>query len=163
EDVDSPIGGGLQGRRVHRQAQVAQHLDHSPLDPRLVGYFQVERSADVEQHRFDHRLAPGPNGATFKAYGGSKMNRLLALPAATAALAVALPAFAALPVGAKAPDFSTAAFQAGKQTSFSLAEARKKGPVVVYFFPAAYTGGCNLEAKAFADAMDQFTANGATV
>ncbi|HYD44459.1 MAG TPA: peroxiredoxin [Phenylobacterium sp.] len=89
------------------------------------------------------------------------MIRSLAL--GLALTAVAAPAFAALKVGAKAPDFSTAAFQAGKQTSFSLAEARRKGPVVVFFFPAAYTGGCNLEAKAFADAMDQFTANGATV
>lgn len=90
------------------------------------------------------------------------MNRSLALGLALTALA-ATPALAALKVGAKAPDFSTQAFQAGKQTTFSLAEARKKGPVVVYFFPAAYTGGCNLEAKAFADSMDQFTANGATV
>lgn len=89
------------------------------------------------------------------------MIRALTLSLATAVLAS--PALAALPVGAKAPDFTAAAFQAGKQTTFSLAEARKKGPVVVYFFPAAYTGGCNLEAKAFADAMDQFTANGATV
>lgn len=89
------------------------------------------------------------------------MIRSLALGLALTALAA--PAWAALKVGAKAPDFSTAAFQAGKQTNFSMAEARKKGPVVVFFFPAAYTGGCNLEAKAFADAMDQFTAGGATV
>lgn len=89
------------------------------------------------------------------------MIRSLALGLALASLAA--PASAALKVGAKAPDFSTAAFQAGKQTNFSMAEARKKGPVVVFFFPAAYTGGCNLEAKAFADSMDQFTANGATV
>ena len=86
----------------------------------------------------------------------------LALLAAVAAL-VASPALAALKEGAKAPDFVLQGFQAGKPLTFSLAEARKKGPVVLYFFPAADTPGCNIEAKMFADAIPQFTANGATV
>lgn len=87
---------------------------------------------------------------------------LLALIAAAAAL-LATPALAALKAGDKAPDFTAQGFQAGKALTFSLAEARKKGPVVLYFFPAADTAGCNLEAKMFADAMPQFTASGATV
>jgi thioredoxin-dependent peroxiredoxin len=86
----------------------------------------------------------------------------LALAAAVAALA-ATPALAALKAGDKAPDFTAQGFQAGKALNFSLAEARRKGPVVLYFFPAADTAGCNLEAKMFADAMPQFAANGATV
>lgn len=86
----------------------------------------------------------------------------LALLAAVAAL-VASPALAALKEGAAAPDFTLQGFQAGKALTFSLADARKKGPVVVYFFPAADTPGCNIEAKMFADAIPQFTANGATV
>ena len=88
------------------------------------------------------------------------MKRLAAL--AIAAL-IATPAAAALKVGDKAPDFTAPGFQAGKALTFSLAEARKKGPVVLYFFPAADTKGCNLEAKLFADAMPKFAAQGATV
>lgn len=87
-------------------------------------------------------------------------------PAFSAAILAALcatPAFAALKNGDKAPDFTADGFQAGKALKFSLADARKKGPVVLYFFPAADTKGCNLEAKMFADAMPQFAANGATV
>lgn len=85
------------------------------------------------------------------------------LTAAAIAAVVATPAFAGLKAGDKAPDFTAPGFQAGKSLTFSLAEARKKGPVVLYFFPAADTAGCNLEAKMFADAMPQFAANGATV
>ncbi len=83
--------------------------------------------------------------------------------AAAAALLVSAPALAALPVGAKAPVFSADAFQAGKASKFSLADALKKGPVVLYFFPAAHTQGCNIEAHLFADAIDKFKAQGATV
>ena len=75
----------------------------------------------------------------------------------------ASPAFAALKAGDKAPDFTAPGFMAGKALNFSMADARKKGPVVLYFFPAADTKGCNLEAKMFADAMDQYKALGATV
>src|ERR1700677_498188 len=89
------------------------------------------------------------------------MKRLLAL--AFAATLIAAPAFAALPVGATAPDFSAQASQAGKQFSFKLSDALKKGPVVLYFFPAAFTSGCTIEAHDFADATDKFAALGATV
>ncbi len=77
--------------------------------------------------------------------------------------AVASPAFAALAPGAAAPDFKAPAFLAGKPFDYHLDEALKKGPVVLYFFPAAHTGGCNLEAHLFAEAVDQFKAQGATV
>src|SRR5881398_3966459 len=76
---------------------------------------------------------------------------------------VALPLYAALPDGAKAPDFSTVASLAGKEFRFSLADALKKGPVVLYFFPAAFTPGCNIEAEQFAAAIPKFKAAGATV
>ena len=82
---------------------------------------------------------------------------------AMAAALVALPVHAALPEGAKAPDFSTVASKAGKEFRFSLADALKKGPVVLYFYPAAFTPGCNIEAHQFAEASGQFEALGATV
>jgi peroxiredoxin Q/BCP len=83
--------------------------------------------------------------------------------AAAAATLISAPAFAALPVGAKAPVFSAPAFQAGKSFQFEMAKALKKGPVVLYFFPAAHTQGCNIEAHLFADNIDKFKAQGATV
>lgn len=85
------------------------------------------------------------------------------LPILAVALLVATPAFAALAPGAKAPDFQTRGAIAGKIVPVSLSAALKKGPVVLYFFPAAYTGGCNAEAAAFAEAIPDFTAAGATV
>jgi len=80
----------------------------------------------------------------------------------TASLASAS-AFAALPEGAKAPDFTTQASLAGKAYTFSLADALKKGPVVLYFYPAAFTPGCTVEAHNFAEATDKFKSLGATV
>jgi thioredoxin-dependent peroxiredoxin len=93
------------------------------------------------------------------------MNRILAgaVLAASLAGALALPASAALPVGAAAPDFSLPATLGGHQFNFSLADALKKGPVVVYFYPAAFTSGCTIEAHAFAAAIDQYKALHATV
>jgi peroxiredoxin len=88
------------------------------------------------------------------------------LPAAVAALALAVfagAAQAALPVGAKAPAFSTQGAKGGKVMSFDLKAALKKGPVVLYFYPKAFTQGCTLEAHAFADATDDFAKLGATV
>ena len=73
------------------------------------------------------------------------------------------PASAALPVGAAAPMFTTKASLAGKPFDFSLADALKKGPVVLYFFPAAFTSGCTFEAHEFAEATDAFAKLGATV
>jgi thioredoxin-dependent peroxiredoxin len=77
--------------------------------------------------------------------------------------AIALPALAALSEGTKAPDFTTQASLAGKEFTFSLKDALKKGPVVVYFYPSAYTGGCNIQAHTFAENIDQFSAAGASV
>jgi thioredoxin-dependent peroxiredoxin len=72
-------------------------------------------------------------------------------------------ALAALPNGVTAPDFTAQASLAGKPFTFSLAEALKQGPVVLYFYPAAFTSGCTIEAHNFAEATDQFKALGATV
>ena len=76
---------------------------------------------------------------------------------------VSLPVWAALKVGDKAPDFSARGSLAGKEFNFSLADALKKGPVVVYFYPSAYTKGCDLEAHTFAEQKDKFDAAGATI
>lgn len=77
--------------------------------------------------------------------------------------ALTLPAAAALKPGASAPDFSAKGSLAGKPFDFSLKDALKKGPVVVYFYPAAYTQGCNIEAHTFAESKDKFDAAGATI
>ncbi len=76
---------------------------------------------------------------------------------------VAAPAQAALKPGDKAPDFKARASLGGKEFTFSLAEALKKGPVVLYFYPAAFTPGCTIEAHEFAEAMGKFQALGASV
>lgn len=68
-----------------------------------------------------------------------------------------------LEVGATAPDFTTTGALAGKEFRFSLADKLKDGPVVLYFFPKAFTEGCTIEANMFADATAEFTAAGATV
>jgi peroxiredoxin len=73
------------------------------------------------------------------------------------------PLYAALAPGARAPDFTTQASLAGKPFTFSLADALKSGPVVLYFYPAAFTPGCTVEAHNFAEATDKFKALGATV
>src|ERR1700740_378509 len=78
-------------------------------------------------------------------------------------LLLSTPVFAALKVGDKAPEFTTAATLAGKPFTFSLAEALKQGPVVLYFYPAAFTPGCTVEAHEFAEATEKFKALGATV
>ena len=75
----------------------------------------------------------------------------------------ATPGFAALKQGDSAPDFKAQASLAGKEFTFSLRDALKKGPVVVYFYPAAFTGGCNLQAHTFAENHDKFAAAGASV
>ena len=75
----------------------------------------------------------------------------------------AWPATAALPIGSNAPDFRTMGALGGKPFRLHLAEQLRSGPVVLYFYPKAFTKGCTLEAKAFADAMPQFRAAGARV
>ena len=79
------------------------------------------------------------------------------------ALVTTVPALAALKDGTKAPDFTLQATQGGKVFTFNLADALKKGPVVLYFYPAAFTPGCTIEAHDFADAIDRYKALHATV
>ena len=88
------------------------------------------------------------------------MKRLLAL--SLVALIPSVP-YAALDIGERAPDFAVPAALDGKVYKFSLAEALKKGPVVLYFFPAAFSEGCSVEAHEFAEANAQFAALGASV
>jgi peroxiredoxin len=90
------------------------------------------------------------------------MYRRFLFIAAMAALSTA-PALASLQVGANAPDFKAQASLGGKVFDFSLADTLKKGPVVLYFYPAAFTKGCTIEAHEFADAVDQYKKLGATV
>ena len=89
------------------------------------------------------------------------MKRLLVAILSVGVLTI--PAFAALKQGDKAPDFSAKASLAGKEFNYSLKDALKKGPVVVYFYPSAYTGGCNIEAHTFAENKEKFDAVGATI
>jgi peroxiredoxin Q/BCP len=79
------------------------------------------------------------------------------------AIAISHPAQAALAVGASAPDFSTQASLGGKVSTFALHDALKRGPVVLYFYPAAFTEGCTIEAHEFAEATDRYKALGAQV
>jgi peroxiredoxin len=91
------------------------------------------------------------------------MTRLAKLAAAAALVLAATPAFAALKAGDPAPDFKAPAYLAGNAFEYKLADALRHGPVVVYFFPAAHTAGCNLEAHLFSEAIDEFKAAGASV
>jgi peroxiredoxin len=91
------------------------------------------------------------------------MNRSLPLAALAALALAAAPAYATLSKGASAPEFVAKGAQAGKPITFDLKAALKKGPVVLYFFPAAFTPGCNIEAETFAQAIPKFKAAGATV
>ena len=84
------------------------------------------------------------------------------LSVALAAL-IGVPVVASLKVADIAPDFSARASLAGKEFKFSLQDALKKGPAVVYFYPSAYTQGCDLEAHTFATEKDKFDAAGATI
>ena len=94
------------------------------------------------------------------------MKRHLSISVASGALIAVLlstPAVAALKPGATAPDFTAEASRAGKDFTFSLKQALKKGPVVLYFYPSAFTGGCDLEAHTFATDKAKFDAAGATI
>ena len=89
------------------------------------------------------------------------MKTLLQVLAVSAVLSI--PVLAALKAGEAGPDFSAKASLAGKEFAFSLKDALKKGPAVVYFYPSAYTQGCDLEAHTFAENKDKFDAAGATI
>jgi peroxiredoxin Q/BCP len=88
------------------------------------------------------------------------IRRLAVLLASTV---IAFPAVAALQEGEIAPAFTAQASLAGKTFAYSLKDALKSGPVVVYFYPSAFTGGCNAQAHAFSESKDKFTAAGATI
>jgi len=85
------------------------------------------------------------------------------LLAAIASCALALPAFASLKAGDTAPPFEAQASFAGAASPYSLKQALAKGPVVVYFYPSAYTSGCNVQAHAFAVNHEKFGAAGASI
>ncbi|MFC0204903.1 peroxiredoxin [Novosphingobium soli] len=89
--------------------------------------------------------------------------RILTAVAALGLLAFSGTAQASLAVGAKAPPFQAKGAKGGKEVDFDLAAALRKGPVVLYFYPKAFTQGCTLEAHAFAEATPEFAALGATV
>lgn len=91
------------------------------------------------------------------------MRRTLASIGVLALLLAASVAEASLPVGAAAPAFATKGAKAGKEVGFDLKKALRRGPVVLYFYPKAFTKGCTLEAHAFAEATPDFEALGATV
>ncbi|MGZ8363887.1 MAG: peroxiredoxin [Caulobacteraceae bacterium] len=82
---------------------------------------------------------------------------------AAACVLTALPAAAALQPGATAPEFTAVGSMAGKAFTFDLAETLKKGPVVLYFFPKAFTGGCDAQAHMFSEAVGDYAALHATV
>ena len=92
-----------------------------------------------------------------------KLTTIKTAIAASALLCACSSANAALPVGAHAPEFATQASLAGKPFHFDLAAALAKGPVVLYFYPAAFTKGCTIEAHDFAEATAEFNRLGATV
>lgn len=92
-----------------------------------------------------------------------RKNRSLGLFLAAALTLASHSALAALKVGDATPDFSADAALGGAVFKFSLAQALKKGPVVLYFYPKAFTSGCTVEAHNFAEATAQFNALGATV
>ena len=85
------------------------------------------------------------------------------LACALALLGLSLPAFAALDIGESAPTFNAQAALGGTVYNFSLTDSLKQGPVVLYFFPAAYSEGCSIEAHDFAEAVEEFKALGASV
>ncbi len=110
-------------------------------------------------------VRPGPvdvHAARGHPIPGDPMKRLAPLFLACGLLAGPA-AHAALDVGAPAPDFSAQASLGGNVFTFKLAEALKQGPVVLYFYPAAFTAGCTIEAHDFAEATDEYKSLGATV
>jgi peroxiredoxin len=89
--------------------------------------------------------------------------RFVSLAAALALSTLSGPSWAVLPVGAKAPDFQTQGALGGKRFTLKLRQQLRKGPLVLYFFPAAFTKGCTLETREFAEAIDDFRKEGAQV
>jgi thioredoxin-dependent peroxiredoxin len=108
-------------------------------------------------------LRPGPLEDNTMRFQPSRPLAGLSLAIAALASTAFSPAHAALKEGDAAPEFTLQASLAGKAFTYSLKDALKKGPVVVYFYPSAFTGGCNLQARTFAEHIDKFAAAGASV
>lgn len=113
----------------------------------------------------DHPLRPSaaPFDGAPPADRRSRIRGVRLLCGGLLAASLTLSAHAALKEGDTAPAFSAPASLAGKTFSFSLREALRRGPVVVYFYPSAYTGGCNVQAHTFAIHHDEFAAAGASI
>jgi thioredoxin-dependent peroxiredoxin len=113
--------------------------------------------------RFDRETRRELVNAKRPAGRSARLRAALNAMAGALLAATALSGHAALKVGARAPDFSTEAALGGKAFRFALAEALARGPVVLYFYPKAFTSGCTIEAHEFAEATPRFDELGATV
>jgi thioredoxin-dependent peroxiredoxin len=116
----------------------------------------------IDRGRLDQRLTGGPRSQVKEPVKIEGIVMRLVV-ASLLLLGLALPAEAALKNGTAAPDFTAQATLGGKEFVFSLADALKRGPVVLYFYPAAFTKGCTIEAHDFAEAIGKYKALGATV
>jgi len=105
--------------------------------------------------------SPIRHSMVLKFEGVTTVKRLLLTCLVSAA--ICSPALAALKPGDKAPLFTASASLAGKEFRYSLEESLKKGPVVVYFYPSAYTQGCNVQARTFSVNQEKFAAAGASI
>lgn len=139
------------------------NADPSNADPSNAERSNAERSAAMDSTPV-HCAMLAAIGLRRRAAGLVRRGLLAAGLVASMVLPAMLPsAHAALEAGAAAPGFAIDGAMGGEAFRFDLAQALKKGPVVVYFYPKAFTQGCTLEANAFAEAMDQYQALGATV
>lgn len=120
----------------------------------------IARDRRTTYHACD-RSQQKPSGAWSNLKRDENMKKLLHIAIASAVLAA--PAYAALEAGAQAPQFTAPASLDGKEFTYSLKEALSEGPTVVYFYPSAYTMGCNIQARTFALNMDKFKEAGASV
>jgi thioredoxin-dependent peroxiredoxin len=141
------------------------HREGRRFEPVIAHQFHAQAIRGIAEHETpDHGEGTHRQSGVAcddRSWSDKHMKYLIALT--VVAIVSPLPAMAALPVGAPAPDFTTEAAMAGKAFSYALKNARQKGPVVLYFFPAAFTPGCNVEAHEFAVAIKQFRKLGANV
>src|SRR5215469_2142491 len=126
----------------------AHNLQYYPRQPQSTGFIGWDRPApNASGDKPSVRLWYA--SCHSKGREASAMNKMFLVLGLS--VLISLPVLAALKVGEKAPDFSAQASLAGKEFKFSLADALKKGPAVLYFYPSAYTKGCDLEAHTFAE------------
>ena len=109
------------------------------------------------------RTVAGWSCRTYRAFATKESRMRKWIAGIGIAILAAAPTAAALPTGAKAPNFTTQGAIAGKPFRLNLAEQLKHGPVVLYFYPKAFTKGCTLEAHAFSEAAKDFKKAGARV